>query len=181
VTFCAYTIFPGDDRFFRTGRMRDEAGNVLTDDITMAFVELAKAARLAKKPVGELSPLEMWSIFFGYANRPRYRKVIREIFERRKEVDMAGTLLKSISKDEQERAIFRSRRMAQTDRESDRVTAEKRGEKRGVELERKRGEKQRDAERRKTVRVLKSEGVPVDLISKATGMTPEEITKTGRR
>jgi len=41
---------------------------------------------------------------------------------------MAGNLLMSVSKDEQERAIFRSRRMYQSDRESDIATAEDRGE-----------------------------------------------------
>jgi len=49
VTFCAYTVFPGDGKFFRAANMRDENGNVLTDDITMAFVELGKAADFAKK------------------------------------------------------------------------------------------------------------------------------------
>jgi predicted transposase/invertase (TIGR01784 family) len=143
VTFCAYTIFPGDKKFFRAATMRDEDGNVLTNDITMAFVELTKAANLAKRPVSELSPLEMWTIFFGYADRTEYREVIEAIFKKKKEVGMAGTLLKSISKDERERAVFRSRRMFQTDIESNLITAKKRGieigEKRGIEIGEKRG------------------------------------------
>ena len=40
---------------------------------------------------------------------------------------MAGDLLMSISKDERERAVFRSRRMYQTDLASDLATAEDRG------------------------------------------------------
>jgi len=44
---------------------------------------------------------------------------------------MAGALLKSISSDERERAHFRSRRMFETDMESNRIVAEQRGEKRG--------------------------------------------------
>ena len=43
---------------------------------------------------------------------------------------MAATLLRKISKDERERAIFRSRRMAETDRISDLLTAEEKGERR---------------------------------------------------
>ena len=50
---------------------------------------------------------------------------------------MAGELLLSISKDERERAVFRSRRMYQTDLASDLATAEDRGikigERRGME------------------------------------------------
>ena len=44
---------------------------------------------------------------------------------------MAGDLLMSISQDERERAVFRSRRMFKTDKESDIATAEDRGEKKG--------------------------------------------------
>ena len=41
---------------------------------------------------------------------------------------MASTLLMGISKDEHERAVFRSRRMAETDNASNILTAEARGE-----------------------------------------------------
>lgn len=44
---------------------------------------------------------------------------------------MAGNRLMSISQDERERAVFRSRRMFQTDMQSDLATAEDRGERRG--------------------------------------------------
>lgn len=44
---------------------------------------------------------------------------------------MAGDLLMSISQDEKERAVFRSRRMYQTDKASDIATAEDRGRARG--------------------------------------------------
>ena len=44
---------------------------------------------------------------------------------------MAGNLLMSVSQDERERAVFRSRRMFQTDLQSDLATAEDRGERRG--------------------------------------------------
>jgi hypothetical protein len=40
---------------------------------------------------------------------------------------VAGEVLMSISKDERERAIFRSRRIAQADRESDMATSERIG------------------------------------------------------
>ena len=51
-------------------------------------------------------------------------------------IPLAGKLLMSISQDERERAIFRSRRMAQTDMDSNIATAEERGERRGMEKER---------------------------------------------
>ena len=66
----------------------------------------------------------------------------------------------SISQDEKERAVFRSRRMYQTDMDSNMATAEERGEKRG---------------RAETARNLKLLGVSTDLIIKATGLSQEEI------
>ncbi|MDR0311563.1 MAG: Rpn family recombination-promoting nuclease/putative transposase [Acidobacteriota bacterium] len=184
VTFCAYNVFPGDKNFFRAATMRDKDGEVLADDITMAFVELPKAADLAKRPVDELTPLEMWTLFFGYAHRPKYRKVIDAIFKKKKEVDMAGTLLKSISKDERERAVLRSRRMFQTDMESNRITVERRGEKRGEKRGKKLGiaigEILREADRKETARVLKSKGLPIDIIVEATKLTPDEIENLDR-
>jgi len=195
VTFCAYTVFPGDRKFFRAATMRDESGNVLSDDITMAFVELGKAADFAEKPVKELTPLEMWTLFFGFANRPEYGKIMKAIFRKNKEVDMAGTLLKSISKDERERAHFRSRRMFQTDMEHNLITArqngivigEKRGitigEKRGISIGEKRGEeravKRNKEEREESAKTLMLNGVPVDVIVKSMKLTPDEIKTLG--
>ncbi|MCL2877880.1 MAG: Rpn family recombination-promoting nuclease/putative transposase, partial [Acidobacteria bacterium] len=61
VTFCAYPVYPRDEKFFRSATMREDDGSVMTDDITMVIVELSKAADLAKKPVNDLTPLEMWT------------------------------------------------------------------------------------------------------------------------
>ena len=51
-------------------------------------------------------------------------------FKDRKEIAMAASLLCEISKDEHERARLRSRRMYETDKESDRLTSEEIGERR---------------------------------------------------
>jgi recombinational DNA repair protein (RecF pathway) len=60
-----------------------------------------------------------------------YRKVINDIIIDKEEIGMAATLLREISKDERERAILRSRRMAETDLISNLLTAEERGEIKG--------------------------------------------------
>ena len=76
--------------------------------------------------------------------------------------------LMSISKSERERAIFRSRRMYQTDLESNLLTAELRGEARGRELE-------RTENRNAIARNLLSMNLPVDSIAEATGLTRSEV------
>ncbi len=79
---------------------------------------------------------------------------------------MAGDLLMSISQDERERAVFRSRRMYQTDLQSDLATAEDRGKKAG-----------RMEQRIEIAQNLLGMKLPLDQIIKATGLTREEIER----
>ncbi|MCL2688791.1 MAG: hypothetical protein FWE57_02940 [Chitinispirillia bacterium] len=75
--------------------------------------------------------LEEWSLFFKYAPDPKYRGLINSVINKNKGIGMAAKVLMEISKDEHERARLRSRRMAETDRISDLLTAEARGEAKG--------------------------------------------------
>ncbi len=67
-----------------------------------------------------------------------------------------------ISQDERERAVFRSRRMYQTDLQSDLATAEDRGIHKG---------------KLSTARLMIADGEPKDKIMRYTGLTYEEIEK----
>ena len=81
---------------------------------------------------------------------------------------MAGDLLMSVSKDERERAINRSRRMYETDMASNLATAEDIGEKRG-EIK---------GEKRKAIAIahnMIADGDPIDKIVRNTGLTPDEV------
>jgi len=73
---------------------------------------------------------------------------------------MAGDLLMSISQDERERAVFRSRRMFQTDMASDMATAEDRG---------------RKEERLTIARNMMKRKRPLNEIIEDTGLTREEV------
>ena len=73
---------------------------------------------------------------------------------------MAGNLLMSVSKDEHERAIFRSRRMHQSDLESNIATAEERGEKRKALA---------------IAQNMMADGDPIDKIIRNTGLSYEEV------
>ncbi len=77
---------------------------------------------------------------------------------------MAGNRLMSISQDERERAVFRSRRMYQTDLQSDLATAEDRGEKRRALA---------------IAKNLLSMGLPLDQIVQATGLSRDEVEGLG--
>ena len=77
---------------------------------------------------------------------------------------MAGNLLMSISQDERERAIFRSRKKFQMDMDSNIATAEDRGKEKG--------------EKAKAIAIARNmllDGEPVEKIMKYTGLTADEV------
>ena len=130
VTFSIFTVFPQIPDFVSRFTMRTSKGIQLNDQINMVLIELSKLDDILKKPVDQLSSFEKWSLFLKYAPDPGHRDKINDIIKEKKEIGMAATLLQEISKDENERAHFRSRRMYETDMESNRIVCERRGEKR---------------------------------------------------
>ena len=81
---------------------------------------------------------------------------------------MAGELLMSISQDERERAIFRSRRKFQTDYQSDMATARDNG----IQIGRAEG---LAAGRAEVARNLLKINLPLEQIAAATGLTIHDI------
>ena len=82
ITFCAYTIFPQAPDYVNSFSLRhDVTGELLSDAISLTFVELSKLGEVIKKPVGEMTALEKWSVFFQYAPDPRYREEVNKVIE----------------------------------------------------------------------------------------------------
>jgi len=125
VTFCDFTVFPENkDKFVRKFSLRDEEdGEKLNDAITIVFVELSKLEKLLKKPVEEMTGLEMWSIFLHYADKPEHKDTVDRIAAAKGEIKLALTQLTNVSQDERERAIYLSRKKYRNDMESNMNTA----------------------------------------------------------
>ena len=161
VTFCSYTVFANRKEYVNTFSLRHDKDNeLLSDAISVIYVELSKLEQIVKKPVNDMTDLEKWAVFFEYADIPSERERVNKIIETKEALQMAGELLMSISQDEKERAVFRSRRMFQTDMESNMATAEERGEKRG---------------RLTIARNMIKDGEPVEKIIRYTSLTHEEV------
>jgi predicted transposase/invertase (TIGR01784 family) len=75
---------------------------------------------------------------------------------------MAAALLQEISKDEQERARFRSRRMFETDMASNLLTAERKGVARG---------------RTEVAKTMRAEGMDINTVARLTGLTVDDILR----
>ena len=163
VTFCSYTVFPRRIEYVNSFSLRHDGDNeLLSDAIHVVYVELSKLHEIMKKSVADMTDLEKWSIFFQYASDPAHRETVNEVIASKEVLQMARDLLMSISQDERERAVFRSRRMYQTDLQSDLATAEDRGEHRG---------------RIEVARNLLKINLPLEQISMATGLTSEEVER----
>jgi predicted transposase/invertase (TIGR01784 family) len=118
-----------------------------------------------------MTDLEKWALFLQYANIPEYRETVNRIIESKEALQMAGSLLMSVSKDERERAVYRSRRMYETDMQSNLATAEDRGIQIGEQRGLQRGEQRKAFA---IARNLLRMNMPLDQIVTATGLTREE-------
>ena len=169
MTFCSYTVFPKLQGYANSFSLRHDSSNeLLSDIIHVIFIELSKLSEIVEKSVSDMSELEKWAVFFQYANIPTHREKVNKIIESKEALQMAGNLLMSVSKDEKERAIFRSRRMYQSDMESNLATAEDRGEKRG-EIK---------GEQRKAIAIARNllkRNRSIEEIIEDTGLAREEV------
>ena len=173
VTFCSYTVFPERVDYLNTYKLCNvQDGELLSDAIQIVFVELSKLKEIIKKSVSDMTDMEKWAVFFQYASEPTERATVNKVIESKEALQMAGDLLMSISKDERERAVFRSRRMYQTDLASNLATAEDRGERRGIEIGERRGAQNRSIE---IARRMLHAGETVEKTVLYSGLTAEEV------
>ena len=169
VMFCNYTVFPDRADFINTFSMRHDADNgLLHNSVQAMFVELSKLHEVLRKPVEQMTKMERFAVFLKYADNPDFREIVNKIIESREELSVAGEVLMSISKDERERAIFRSRRIALADLESNLVTAKRVGRAEGRAEGRVEGVLA-------VARNLLDMKLPVDAIAVATGLTHAEV------
>jgi predicted transposase/invertase (TIGR01784 family) len=169
VTFCSYTVFPNRAEYVNSFSMRhDEDNEQLTDAIRVIYLELSKLDEVLRKPVDAMTELEKWAVFFQYANEAKYRETVNKVIETKEALQMASELLMSVSQDERERAVFRSRRMYQTDLQSNLATAEDRGRAAGE-----------FAKALAIARNMMKRNRPIDEIIEDTGLTREEVENLG--
>ena len=175
VTFCSYTVFPNRSDYVNSFSLRhDEDNELLSDAIQVVYVELSKLQEIMKKSVDDMTDLEKWAVFFQYASEPNHRETVNKVIASKEVLQMAGNRLMSISQDERERAMFRSRRMYQTDLQSNLATAEDRGRRIGQQEGRQEGRLERNLE---IARMMLSAGESIEKIMCYTGLTRQEITQ----
>jgi predicted transposase/invertase (TIGR01784 family) len=128
IMFCGYTVFPKREKFISRFRFLEEDEHFeLSDSVGIVFIELSKLGKILKKPIAAMTPAEMWSIFFWYADSTRHSKLLREINTAKGEIKMATEILQTISRDPNERARYLSRLKFERDTEHNLIEARKGG------------------------------------------------------
>jgi len=158
IVFCNYTVYPNKTDYITRGSFRDENGEQISDQVNIIIIELSKLDSLLKKPIDELTALDAWSLFFKYADEPRHRDFLNQIISEREAIAVATDVLLNISRDEDQRARYLTRRKNETDQASHDLTVE-----RNAAL--------------KFARNSKNEGFPVESIAKITGLSLKEIER----
>ena len=173
VTFCSYTVFPERTDFLNYFSLRHDRDNGLfSDAIHVVFIELSKLQGILQKPVSDLTDLEKWALFFKYANETECRDTMNRVIASKEVLQMAGELLMSVSQDERERAVYRSRKMYQTDRMSDLATSEDIGRREGLREGKRKG--MREGMENAARNMLKLNR-PWEEITAVTGLTKADL------
>jgi predicted transposase/invertase (TIGR01784 family) len=174
ITFCGYTVFPERPDFISRYSFRDENGIELANNIGIIFIELTKLDEVLKKPVKDMTRLEQWCVFFGCADKPKYRNILNKLNSTREDIKVATELLTSISRDERERALFRSRRIAQLDMEHNYAVVRQEGRREGHQEGRREGRQEGRQEGQARVIALMREGYSPDQIESILNETQQQ-------
>ncbi len=124
---------------------------MLSDAIRVIYVELSKLQGIMKKFIKDMSNLDKWALFFQYASNPKYRENLKKVIDSKEALQMEGNLLMSIRQDEHGRAVFRSRRIYESELASNLATAEDR--------------------KKETAKKMLSIDLPISQITLVTGLT----------
>ncbi|GHU17282.1 hypothetical protein FACS1894163_08010 [Spirochaetia bacterium] len=152
--------FFADEVFFHTFEYYDPEHKIpLNGRTRIITLELSKLDKVLAKPIGEMTAPEHWAVFFRYLTDKSKRRTINEILDQEEGIAMAGEVLMTISKDEDERARLASEFKYQMDTQSKMGYARREGRKEG------RLESQKEVARR-----LKNRGHALSEIAEDTGL-----------
>ena len=115
VTFTSFPVFASHSDFVSRFMLRDVEGRVFADQINQIIIELSKLNDIIKKPVEQLTAFEKWLLFLRFSPDIVQRNKINDIIKEKQEIGMAATILQEISRDENERALYHSRKKYEMD------------------------------------------------------------------
>lgn len=168
ISIMNFSLFNGEQRqykYYSKFRFKDvEDGLELSEHLELHYFELVKLDNLLKKSKEQLTPKEMWAIFFKYAPDKNQRELIEYIRGKEEGIKMAAKVLEKISKDEQERIKYQEHLIWMADQYSKQECMRKKGFDEGVDK----------AKIEDAMNFLKL-GVTEEIVAKGTGLSLEKV------
>jgi predicted transposase/invertase (TIGR01784 family) len=184
ITFCNFTLFPQYPDFVNSFCIcHRKTGEALGEHINMITIEFPKLlGNVMQKNVKDMTSLEKWSIFLGFADNQKFRKLIEAIIDDKEEIDKAMDILSNISTNEDERARYFLHKKLLQDMEHDYQMAKKEGRQEGRQEGLQEGLQEGRQEGleegiQKVAKNLLNGGLSVEQIMQYTGLTLSEIEK----
>jgi len=124
-------VFKDEEFAHRFEYYDKEAGISLNGRTHIITLELSKLEHVACKPVEEMTATERWAVFFRYTSDKKKRELVNEIIKMEGGIAMAGQVLLTISKDQEERIRLISEEKNILDYQSGMTNARRAGLKEG--------------------------------------------------
>lgn len=159
-----FVLFKEDERFWRKNFITDtETNTKLTNLLELHFIELNKM-----KEVREESPLTFWIEFL----QNPYSERVQELCKFVPEIKEAKKVFEQVQSDPEARELYRVREKAVRDQVNAINTALEEGKAQGLEEGEVKGNQE---EKLAIARNLLEQGIGLETISKATGLTEKQI------
>lgn len=169
-------------------KFRTEDNCILEDRQNIIFIELPKVKKIVEEiekgitQIEKLTATQKWCIFMLYGSKPEYETLIKQIALTEEGIMCAVVILDKISEDERAWKQQFDEFMIETDRISMIEAATEEGLQKGLEQGLEQGLKQGIEEgiKQGTFEIAKSmlsDNLPLELISKHTGISVEELNK----
>jgi predicted transposase/invertase (TIGR01784 family) len=122
-----FTLFEERKDFYDDYMYRNAEGKVLSGNTKIVYIELTKLGDVEKKSVSEMTGIEKWALFLKYANHKGKQDLIQRIIKSEEGRRMGAEILETISKDREEFSRYYHYLKAEIDRESQLITAHRKG------------------------------------------------------
>jgi predicted transposase/invertase (TIGR01784 family) len=128
-----FTLFKDRLDFYDEYMYRNSEGRILSGNTKIIYIELTKLGEAEKKSVSAMTRIEKWALFLKYANQKKKQSLIQEIISSEEGIRMGAEVLETISKDRKEFSRYFHQWKAENDRESQLVSAHRKGLAQGIE------------------------------------------------
>lgn len=172
VNILDFTLFERDERYWRKGYIKDDYNNeAFTELLEIHFLELNKM-----RQVEDDSPITFWIEFF----KNPYSEKVTSLCEFVPEIKEAKNIFEKAKADPEAQELMRVREKAIRDYSNDIACAKDEGKEEGLAEGLAKGKDEGLAEgelkkARETALSMISDGMPIEIISKYTGLSVEDI------